>query len=82
MCLGVAEEYLMPYQNMVPTDPSFEDMKKVVVVEKKRPPLPNRWNQSEVWHITGVCVCRTEICVYGTEVCVWNWDMYVELRYV
>ncbi len=38
----------MPYQNMVPTDPSFEDMKKVVVVEKKRPPLPNRWNQSEV----------------------------------
>ena len=46
--VDTAEEYLMPYQNMVPLDPSFEDMKKVVVVEKKRPPLPDRWNQAEV----------------------------------
>lgn len=50
----------MPYQNMVPTDPSFEDMKKVVVVEKKRPPLPNRWNQSEVCEVV---MCSTDIGV-------------------
>ena len=48
MYIDTAEEYLMPYQNMVPMDPSFEDMKKVVVVEKKRPPFPDKWNQSEV----------------------------------
>ena len=45
---GVAEDYQMPYQNLVPADPSFEDMKKTVVTEKLRPTLPNRWTQSEV----------------------------------
>ena len=45
---GVAEEYQMPYHNLVPTDPSFEDMKKTVVIDKRRPTLPNRWTQSEV----------------------------------
>ena len=29
-------------------DPSFEDMKKAVVIDKRRPVLPNQWSQSEV----------------------------------
>ena len=38
----------MPYHNLVPTDPSYEDMKKTVVLDKRRPTLPNQWTQSEV----------------------------------
>ncbi|XP_041374334.1 activin receptor type-1-like isoform X2 [Gigantopelta aegis] len=40
---GFAEEYKVPYWDLVPTDPSFEDMKKVVCVDQQRPVLPNRW---------------------------------------
>ena len=36
------DEYQLPYYNMVPSDPSWEEMKKVVAVEKKRPVIPNR----------------------------------------
>ena len=35
---------------MVPTDPSLEEMKAVVVDEKKRPPIPHRWETDEVYH--------------------------------
>lgn len=38
----------MPYYDIVPNDPSFDDMKKVVVTEKKRPDIPNRWRRDEV----------------------------------
>lgn len=40
---GIVEEYQPPYWGMVPTDPSFEDMRKVVVVSQLRPTIPNRW---------------------------------------
>jgi len=33
---------------MVPPDPYLEEMKKVVCTEKRRPDLPNRWQQHEV----------------------------------
>ena len=45
---GYAEECQLPYYDVVPTDPTFEEMKKVVVVERTRPEFPNRWTQSEV----------------------------------
>ena len=41
--LGIAEEYKPPYYDIVPSDPSFEDMRKVVSVDQQRPSLPNRW---------------------------------------
>ncbi|XP_069676578.1 activin receptor type-1 [Periplaneta americana] len=40
---GIAEDYKPPYYDMVPNDPSFEDMKKVVCIDQQRPSLPNRW---------------------------------------
>lgn len=40
---GVVEEYLPPFGDMVPSDPSFEDMKKVVCSDGQRPTIPNRW---------------------------------------
>eukprot|EP00062_Callorhinchus_milii_P013009 gi/632960651/ref/XP_007896316.1/ PREDICTED: activin receptor type-1-like [Callorhinchus milii] len=40
---GIAEEYKPPFYDLVPNDPSFEDMRKVVCVEQQRPNIPNRW---------------------------------------
>ena len=40
----------LPYYDHVTIDPSFEDMRRVVVTERRRPSLPNRWSQSEYVH--------------------------------
>ncbi|KAG7259521.1 hypothetical protein CRUP_020538 [Coryphaenoides rupestris] len=40
---GIVEEYRPPFYDQVPSDPSFEDMRKVVCVEQQRPFIPNRW---------------------------------------
>ncbi|GLV36452.1 saxophone [Carabus blaptoides fortunei] len=40
---GIAEDYKPPFHDVVPSDPSFEDMRKVVYVDQQRPNLPNRW---------------------------------------
>lgn len=44
---GIAEEYKIPYYDVVPSDPSFEDMKKVVCHDNYRPSIPNRWIVSD-----------------------------------
>ncbi|XP_042898822.1 activin receptor type-1 [Parasteatoda tepidariorum] len=41
---GIAEDYHPPFYEFVPSDPSFEDMKKVVCVDQTRPVIPNRWS--------------------------------------
>ncbi|XP_076456908.1 activin receptor type-1-like [Babylonia areolata] len=43
-----AEEYKPPFHESVSSDPSFEDMRKVVVEEQTRPVLPNRWSSDLV----------------------------------
>ncbi|KAF7284403.1 type I BMP receptor saxophone [Rhynchophorus ferrugineus] len=40
---GIAEECKPPFYDVVPNDPSFEDMRKVVCVDQQRPSVPNRW---------------------------------------
>lgn len=40
---AAGEPYAPPYHDRVPPDPSFEDMRAVVVGERARPPLPARW---------------------------------------
>lgn len=45
---GIAEEYKPPFHDVVPGDPSFEDMRKVVCVDGQRPNLPNRWTSDFV----------------------------------
>ena len=45
---GILEEYQMPFYDKVPSDPSLEDMRKVVCDERSRPCISNRWMQSEV----------------------------------
>ncbi|KYO27193.1 serine/threonine-protein kinase receptor R3 [Alligator mississippiensis] len=39
---GIVEEYRPPFFDVVPSDPSFEDMKKVVCVDQQTPCIPNR----------------------------------------
>ncbi|KAI5711635.1 hypothetical protein M8J75_001959 [Diaphorina citri] len=42
------EKYELPYYDMVPTDPSFDDMHQVVVIKKVRPAIPPRWQDNSV----------------------------------
>ena len=44
----MCEDYQVPYFDMLPGDPSFDEVKKVVVTEKRRPLVPNRWYRDEV----------------------------------
>ncbi|XP_037035584.1 activin receptor type-1 isoform X2 [Bradysia coprophila] len=45
---GIAEEYKIPYYDVVPSDPSFEDMRKVVCTDNYRPSIPNRWSSDQI----------------------------------
>ncbi|KAK4311869.1 hypothetical protein Pmani_016653 [Petrolisthes manimaculis] len=44
---GGCEEYQLPYYDMVPNDPTIEEMRKVVCVCKQRPVIPNKWQSCE-----------------------------------
>ncbi|XP_004535871.1 TGF-beta receptor type-1 isoform X3 [Ceratitis capitata] len=46
----IYDEYQLPYFDVVQPDPSIEEMKKVVCIDKSRPIIPNRWHASDVLH--------------------------------
>ncbi|XP_069589069.1 activin receptor type-1C isoform X2 [Ranitomeya imitator] len=50
---GVVDEYQLPYYDMVPSDPSLEDMRKVVCDQKLRPNIPNQWQSFEALRVMG-----------------------------
>ncbi|KAM9331078.1 activin receptor type-1-like [Gastrophryne carolinensis] len=43
VCNGIVEDSRPPFYDIVPNDPSFEDMKKIVCLDQQRPNIPNRW---------------------------------------
>lgn len=47
--LGTVEDFRLAFHDCVPSNPDFEDMKKVVCIELKRPEIPNRWSSDEVY---------------------------------
>lgn len=61
---GVALEYAMPYYEWLPSnnqEPTVEEMRKLISLDQRRPPLPNRWHSDptlagmgklmrECWH--------------------------------
>lgn len=47
------EDYKPPFYDLVPNDPSFEDMRKVVCVDQQRPNIPNRWFSDPVSVVLG-----------------------------
>ncbi|KAG7257639.1 hypothetical protein CRUP_004945 [Coryphaenoides rupestris] len=50
---GVHEEYQLPYYDLVPSDPSIEEMRKVVCDQKLRPNVPNWWQSYEALRVMG-----------------------------
>ncbi|XP_054168311.1 TGF-beta receptor type-1-like isoform X2 [Oppia nitens] len=48
---GIHEEYQLPYYDMVPSDPTIEEMRKVVCTDRQRPQIPNRWQSCEALRI-------------------------------
>uniref|UniRef100_A0A336LVE2 receptor protein serine/threonine kinase n=1 Tax=Culicoides sonorensis TaxID=179676 RepID=A0A336LVE2_CULSO len=42
------EDYALPYHDVVPSDPTFDDMYGVVCVKGVRPPIPARWNDEDI----------------------------------
>ncbi|CAH1395062.1 unnamed protein product [Nezara viridula] len=41
---GIYDEYQLPFFDMVPSDPTIEEMKRVVCLDRLRPSIPNRWH--------------------------------------
>ena len=41
-------EYQVPFYDCVGNDPSFDEMLRVVCIERRRPEIPNRWNTEVV----------------------------------
>ncbi|KAJ8413282.1 hypothetical protein AAFF_G00092780 [Aldrovandia affinis] len=48
---GIHEEYQLPYYDLVQSDPSVEEMRKVVCDQKLRPNIPNRWQSCEALRV-------------------------------
>lgn len=45
---GITFEYELPFHGLVPSDPSFEDMKRIVVLERRQPTIPDQWHADVV----------------------------------
>lgn len=45
---SMVEPYALPYHDVVPSDPDFEDMRLVVCVKRLRPVIPTRWDNDSV----------------------------------
>lgn len=50
---GLHEDFQLPYYDMVPSDPSVDDMKRVVCEQKVRPSVPNQWQSCEPLRVMG-----------------------------
>ncbi|KAK2723964.1 TGF-beta receptor type-1-like isoform X3 [Artemia franciscana] len=44
---GIYEEFQLPFYDLVPSDPTIEEMRKVVCIDKQRPSIPNKWQSCE-----------------------------------
>ncbi|CAB1330135.1 unnamed protein product [Coregonus sp. 'balchen'] len=50
---GIHEEYQLPYFDLVPSDPSIDEMRKVVCDQRLRPNVPNWWQSYESLRVMG-----------------------------
>ncbi|KAI9557308.1 putative TGF-beta receptor type I saxophone protein [Daphnia sinensis] len=55
---GLVEEYRPPFFDMVPSDPSFEDMRKVVCIDQYRPIVPSHWESDPI--LSGIWILMKE----------------------
>lgn len=73
---GLQEDFQLPYYDLVPSDPTIEDMRKVVCEQKLRPNVPNQWQSCEVRqkNLSAASSCKIvstdtnaqPVCVYET----------------
>lgn len=93
--LGIVEEYRPPFFDMVPSDPSFEEMKKVVCVDQQRPCLHNRLHSHPVRHPARVAWTHTQTHLYHIaysihwetppltlcwNTCIWVWSCVSDVQ--
>lgn len=45
---GIYDEYQLPFFDAVPSDPTIDEMRRVVCVDRQRPSIPNRWQACPV----------------------------------
>ena len=69
---GIVEEYQLPYYDMVPSDPSVEEMRKIICEEKYRPAIPNRWQPIEVIIISILLQSFLNNILYSSITCLKN----------
>ncbi|XP_016109287.1 activin receptor type-1C-like isoform X3 [Sinocyclocheilus grahami] len=50
---GIYEDFQLPYYEQVQSDPSVDDMRKVVCEQKLRPSIPNQWQSCEALRVMG-----------------------------
>ncbi|XP_036425982.1 activin receptor type-1C [Colossoma macropomum] len=50
---GIHEDFQLPYYDLVPSDPSVEEMRRVVCDLKLRPSIPNQWQSCEALRVMG-----------------------------
>ncbi|XP_063070091.1 activin receptor type-1C [Engraulis encrasicolus] len=61
---GIEEDYQLPYYDQVPSDPSIDDMRKVVCEQKLRPNVPNQWQSCEALRVMGKLIRE---CCYANS---------------
>ncbi|TKS88079.1 Activin receptor type-1C [Collichthys lucidus] len=68
---GIHEDYQLPYYDLVQSDPSVEEMRKVVCEQKLRPNIPNRWQSCEALRVMAKimreCWVSPVVCFDGTR---------------
>ncbi|XP_073768550.1 activin receptor type-1C isoform X3 [Danio rerio] len=50
---GIHEDFQLPYYDQVQSDPSLDDMRRVVCEQKLRPNIPNQWQSCEALRVMG-----------------------------
>uniref|UniRef100_A0A183C3J0 receptor protein serine/threonine kinase n=1 Tax=Globodera pallida TaxID=36090 RepID=A0A183C3J0_GLOPA len=53
-------EHALPYRGMVDNDPSFEQMRQIVCVQKLRPPMESEWTDCANALMSSLCLLITE----------------------
>ncbi|XP_076227488.1 TGF-beta receptor type-1 babo isoform X4 [Nomia melanderi] len=48
---GIHDEYQLPFYDLVPSDPTIEEIRKVVCTDRQRPSIPNRWQSIEALQV-------------------------------
>ena len=63
---GTVDDYQLPYYDLVPSDPSVEDMRVIVCDRKRRPSFSDKWHQSQVLYMLPICATFTS---HSFQVC-------------